>query len=94
MTKPAHRKILALFLVDATVPIISMANVPPQQRNWWTHEVRLDRSRVGSLFAELVDMIAEGIKNFLIGLEEAKAIREEFTVERDRWTRRSVMQCG
>ncbi|KAG5762781.1 hypothetical protein H9Q72_009110 [Fusarium xylarioides] len=34
-SRPGHRKILALFLVDPQVPIISTANVPPQQRDWW-----------------------------------------------------------
>ncbi|KAH7022141.1 hypothetical protein EDB80DRAFT_559855, partial [Ilyonectria destructans] len=29
-----HRKIFALFLVDPTVPVISTANVQPQQRDW------------------------------------------------------------
>ncbi|KAF2624297.1 hypothetical protein BU25DRAFT_374116 [Macroventuria anomochaeta] len=81
-TKPGHRKILALFLVAPTIPIISTANVPPQQRDWWTREVKLDESRVGQLPAELVDMIAEGVEDFPIGLEDAKAIREELMVER------------
>ncbi|KAM4054626.1 hypothetical protein HRG_005454 [Hirsutella rhossiliensis] len=31
---PGHRKILALFLVDPAIPIISKANVPPQQPHW------------------------------------------------------------
>jgi hypothetical protein len=34
-SKPGHRKILALFLVDPEIPIISTANVPPQQEHWW-----------------------------------------------------------
>ena len=32
-TKKGHRKILALFLVDPGIRIISTANVPPQQRD-------------------------------------------------------------
>ena len=81
-TKPGHRKILALFLVAPTIPIISTANVPPQQRDWWAREVKLNHSRIGQLPAELVDMIAEGVEDFPIGLEEAKAIREELMLER------------
>ncbi|KAJ4380321.1 hypothetical protein N0V86_004632 [Didymella sp. IMI 355093] len=81
-TKPGHRKILALFLVAPTIPIISTANVPPQQRDWWTREVKLDDSRVGQLPAELVDMIAEDVKDFPIGLDDAKTIREELMAER------------
>ncbi|KAF5681277.1 hypothetical protein FHETE_66 [Fusarium heterosporum] len=34
-TKPGYRKILALFLVDPSIPIISTSNVPPQQKHWW-----------------------------------------------------------
>ncbi|KAG5633649.1 hypothetical protein DXG03_006869, partial [Asterophora parasitica] len=34
-TKPGHRKIVALFLVDPNIRIISTANVPCQQREWW-----------------------------------------------------------
>ena len=30
-TRPGHRKILAFFLVDPTVPVVSTSDVPPQQ---------------------------------------------------------------
>ncbi|KJZ73699.1 hypothetical protein HIM_06817 [Hirsutella minnesotensis 3608] len=33
-SNPGHRKILALFLVDPAIPIVSTANVPPQQPHW------------------------------------------------------------
>ncbi|OKP10975.1 hypothetical protein PENSUB_3579 [Penicillium subrubescens] len=33
-SKPGHRKILALFLVDPHTRIISSANVPPQREDW------------------------------------------------------------
>ncbi|KAL1412158.1 hypothetical protein Q8F55_003165 [Vanrija albida] len=33
-TRPGHRKVVAIFLVDPVTPIISTANVPPQQRSW------------------------------------------------------------
>ncbi|CEI63619.1 hypothetical protein FVEN_g6748 [Fusarium venenatum] len=38
--KPGHRKILALFLVDPAIPVISTANVPPQQKDWWPEELK------------------------------------------------------
>ncbi|KAF4336091.1 hypothetical protein FBEOM_10027 [Fusarium beomiforme] len=38
-THPGHRKIIALFLVDPVIPIISTGNVPPQQKHWWAEEV-------------------------------------------------------
>lgn len=34
-TKPGHRRFIALWLVDPTKRIISTANVPPQQLDWW-----------------------------------------------------------
>lgn len=34
-TKPGHRRFIALWLVDPHVRIISTANVPPQQQEWW-----------------------------------------------------------
>ena len=33
-TKPGHRSILVLFLVDPTINLISTSRVPPQQREW------------------------------------------------------------
>jgi hypothetical protein len=34
-TKPGHRRFIALWLVDPHLRIISTANVPPQQQEWW-----------------------------------------------------------
>lgn len=34
-TKPGHRRFIALWLVDPYTRIISTANVPPQQAEWW-----------------------------------------------------------
>ncbi|KAK4227016.1 hypothetical protein QBC38DRAFT_536759 [Podospora fimiseda] len=34
-TKPGHRRFIALWLVDPHTRIISTANVPPQQGEWW-----------------------------------------------------------
>jgi hypothetical protein len=83
-TKPGHRKIIALFLVAPTIPIISTANVPPQQRDWWQREVSVGESRIQQLPAELVEMIVDGVEDFPIRLEEAKVIREELMMERGR----------
>ncbi len=35
-TKPGHRRFVALWLVDPFTRIISTANVPPQQAEWWS----------------------------------------------------------
>ena len=38
-TKPGYRRFIALWLVDPAVPIISTANVPPQQADWWAEAI-------------------------------------------------------
>jgi hypothetical protein len=55
-TKPGRHKILALFLVDPCQRIISTANVPPQQEEWWTGEVG-DKGRLDHLPAELLQQV-------------------------------------
>jgi hypothetical protein len=65
-SKPGHRKILALFLVDPHVRITSSANVPPQREDWWPEtQERLKGDMVG-----------------LMTMEEAKAYRVELMEER------------
>ncbi|TQV93510.1 WD40 repeat 2 [Cordyceps javanica] len=78
-TRPGHRKILALFLVDPEVPVISTANVPPQQRHWWPGEgyVR-DRLR---LPAEVGEMVLDQL-DFPYDEAEARRIREQLMAER------------
>lgn len=81
-TRPGHRKILALFLVDPAIPVISTANVPPQQKNWWRGE---DYIRGGNrLPPELAHMVLKNV-DFVIGEEEAKEIREKLMSERKVW---------
>ncbi|KAF4337351.1 hypothetical protein FBEOM_8735 [Fusarium beomiforme] len=81
-SRPGHRKILALFLVDPSIPIISTANVPPQQRHWWA-EGLLKNDRFNNLPPELTRMVVDAL-DFPIDLEDAKKIREELMAERTR----------
>ena len=79
-TKPGHRKILALFLVDPNIKIISSANVPCQRRDWWKDEIG---SGFGAILPmEVWDLVFEGVDEFPIGLEEAKEMRLELMEER------------
>lgn len=80
-TKPGHRKILALFLVDPYTRIPSTAIVPPQQREWWKDMVH-GLGRVSDLPLELRDWIADSAGDFPIGLDEAKELRLELMDER------------
>lgn len=50
-TRPGHRRIMVLWLVDPEMRIISTANVPPQQRAWW----------LDSTFANMTDSEAAGM---------------------------------
>ncbi|KND92733.1 hypothetical protein TOPH_02886 [Tolypocladium ophioglossoides CBS 100239] len=77
-SRPGHRKILALFLVDPAVPVISTANVPPQQRHWWAGDEHVLSSR---LPPELANMVLQNV-DYVIDEDEARAIREELMAER------------
>lgn len=79
-SRPGHRKILALFLVDPHQRIISTANVPPQRNDWWAEEIA--KGRVGELPAELTEMITMNVDDWPMGMEEAKDLREELMSER------------
>lgn len=82
-TRPGHRKILALFLVDPVIPILSTANVPPQQKHWWSRATRLDGSgpTTGRLPLELTRLVVDNA-DFVMSDEEAKEIRKELMKER------------
>lgn len=84
-SRPGHRKILALFLVDPAVPIISTANVPPQQKDWWAASTGLSSTSQAvtssRLPAELRNLVIDNVE-FPISVEDAKRTREELMSER------------
>lgn len=80
-TRPGHRKILALFLVDPAVPVVSTANVPPQQP-WTDRQTNIEQGLAKLFPPELGDMIQENLDGGAIDLEEAKKIRLELMDER------------
>ncbi|KAF5586257.1 duf1665 domain-containing protein [Fusarium pseudocircinatum] len=77
-TKPGYRKILALFLVDPAIPIISTSNVPPQQKNWWDKHRLQNSGSLADNFDDKVSVAAE----WPMGLEEAKMLRLQLMDER------------
>ena len=81
-TKPGHRKLLALFLVDPHHRIISTANVPCQQKAWWEDAIRSTRALGPELPAELTDQVLELVDGFPVSLETAKQQRLELMDER------------
>ena len=80
-TRPGHRKILALFLVDPNVRVISTANVPCQQKDWWIEDVRKNGG-LARLPYELQTQVFNDVEEFPISLEEAKQLRLELMEER------------
>lgn len=83
-TRPGHRKLVALFLVDPATPILSTANVPPQQKHW---------SRVsGALRPPLPQELVDEIESHFDGpfdRHEALRLRDELIAERsiEGWAR-------
>ncbi|KFA54266.1 hypothetical protein S40293_07830 [Stachybotrys chartarum IBT 40293] len=66
-TKPGHRRFIAIWLVDPLTRIISTANVPPQQQNWWLDQafgkLRVpDANKVPQPIAKLILERAPGDK--------------------------------
>lgn len=83
-TKPGHRKILALFLIDPHIKILSTANVPPQRLDWWSEEV-LSTGRLDKLPKELQDKTFDEVDEFPISMYEAKEIRLRLMEEREKY---------
>jgi len=78
-TKPGHRKIVALFLVDPNIKVISTAHVPCQQQEWWWDLTGSKGDR--QVLVELQDHILEDV-DFPFSLQEAKTLRLELMEER------------
>ncbi|SPO01965.1 uncharacterized protein DNG_04638 [Cephalotrichum gorgonifer] len=81
VTKPGHRKILAMFLVDPGRRLLSTSNVPPQRRDWWAEELR-NQGILGALPAELADHTVDLVDEFPISWEKAVEMREKLMGER------------
>ncbi len=93
-TKPGVRKILCFFLVDPATPILSTANVPPQQKKWIFFEKKFIEGTYFSILPpEILHMILDLYEDE--SLEAAKKHREKLMAERkyfvdqnkERWER-------
>ncbi|EKV12216.1 hypothetical protein PDIG_45410 [Penicillium digitatum PHI26] len=80
-SKPGHRKILALFLVDPHRRIISSANVPPQQEDWGFERQNAVKQALARLPVELQNIVQDDLDPVLT-LEKAKEYRLELMKER------------
>lgn len=84
-SKPGHRKLLALFLVDPDIRIPSTADVPPQQLDWWAQSINknIEGTHFEKLPGELMDKIYNEVSNsFPISLLRAKNVRRNLMRER------------
>lgn len=65
--------------MDPHIRIISTANVPPQQREWWSERVAGEFSgkeeALGKLSNELREKVFQAVDDFPIGMDEAKELR-------------------
>ncbi|KAI0970801.1 hypothetical protein F4678DRAFT_461931 [Xylaria arbuscula] len=86
-TRPGHRKILAMFLVDPHVRVLSTSVVPPQRKDWWAREVR-KVSPLSGLPLEIFDLIIDFVDGFPMSWEDAVATRELLMRERS-WAKTS-----
>ncbi|KAL5381627.1 hypothetical protein DPSP01_007075 [Paraphaeosphaeria sporulosa] len=89
-TKPGHRRFIALWLVDPHQRIISTANVPPQQQNWWAEAVfsdtrtsedvvsRMEKASLNSL------AVAEDGKDGKLPVELMDIVWDDFTSSKDK----------
>ncbi|KAF9523655.1 hypothetical protein CPB83DRAFT_862555 [Crepidotus variabilis] len=92
-SKSGHRKIVALFLVDPHIKVISTAHVPCQQQDWWWQKVMATdkshpaamlkgvRPSVSQVPLELQKGILQDV-DFPFDLEQAKELRLELMEER------------
>ncbi|KAF9014137.1 hypothetical protein BDQ17DRAFT_1536619 [Cyathus striatus] len=84
-TKPGHGKVVALFLVDPYVRIISTSLVPCQRMDWWCEALE-NNCAFGKLPFELRAKIFEYV-DFPITTKDANKMREEMMEERNDFPR-------
>ncbi|KAG8686570.1 hypothetical protein FRC09_014048 [Ceratobasidium sp. 395] len=83
-TKPGHRKIVALFLVDPAIHRPSTTRVPPQQQDWRATAIS-SNTALKAAFDKLAPEIIDRVNLFAEGtmtLEEAKGYRLKLMDER------------
>ncbi|KAF8885249.1 hypothetical protein CPB84DRAFT_1788521 [Gymnopilus junonius] len=84
-TRPGHRKVLALFLVDPNIKIISTAHVPCQRQDWWQEWKEAPPKWIKQLDTHVEELSQSHTleqANFPISLKEAEELRLELMDER------------
>lgn len=75
--KPGHRKIVALFLVDPHLKILSTAKIPCQRKDWW-----LEHQTAHTKALRVKETDHHSPSDFPLTLEEAKELRLKLMEER------------
>ncbi|KAI2467403.1 hypothetical protein F4781DRAFT_402292 [Annulohypoxylon bovei var. microspora] len=73
--KPGYRKMLAMFLVDPNIRVLSTGVVQPQQKDWWVREVR-KISPFSKVPMEIFDIIMNFVHGFRMSWKDAKCIQD------------------
>lgn len=84
-SKPGHRKILALFLIDPHRRVISSANVPPQREDWKDSKETSTKNETSDWPVKIHDVEkaeTELVDSSAMSLGEAKGYRLELMKER------------
>ncbi|KAG9012311.1 hypothetical protein FRB90_006721 [Tulasnella sp. 427] len=83
-SKPGHRKIVALFLVDPEYTIPSTSHIAPQQAEWAREVMNKPDTLFSRMPVEILDMVSATAQTqgALMTLEEAKQYRLELMDER------------
>jgi Protein of unknown function (DUF4246) len=79
-SKSGHRKILALFLVDPNLHVISTSSIPPQRQDWWSDKV-YEGGGFGGLNEDLQERVVS-MMDFPLSMDQALASRLELMEER------------
>ncbi|KIO23098.1 hypothetical protein M407DRAFT_27425 [Tulasnella calospora MUT 4182] len=88
-SKPGHRKIVALFLIDPEYTVPSTTHIAPQQSDWARDAMNSSGTFFSKMPTEILDMVTGSAtsEGGLMTMEEAKQYRLELMDERAVWVK-------
>ncbi|TVY87033.1 hypothetical protein LAWI1_G007198 [Lachnellula willkommii] len=92
-TKPGHRRFIALWLVDPHVRIISTANVPPRQLDWWAESI-FSKSNDGMHMSKLPFELAQLLQQKGVPIESSSNESGKLPPELDEMLREQFLGEG
>ncbi|KAM7195412.1 Protein of unknown function (DUF4246) domain containing protein [Rhypophila sp. PSN 637] len=79
-TKPGHRRFIALWLVNPDIRVISTANVPPQQFDWWFEAVASGGGK-GQVPLDVMQLVLDKRSGGVVAGEEDAAVVDKLTAD-------------